>query len=81
MGHAREKPLRLAEKLLQIRLQLDLSQTDLIAHLGLEDKLIREDVSKFERGVREPNLLTLLAYARAAKISTDALIDDNIDIF
>ena len=76
MGHAREKVLKLPEKLLQIREHLKLSQNELVKHLNLEEKLTREDVSKFERGVREPSLPVLLSYARSVNISTDILIDD-----
>ena len=77
---SREKPERLAEKLLQIRLALDLSQGDLLSRLGLTERLNRDDVSKYERGVREPSLPVLLRYARAAGISTDVLIDDELDL-
>lgn len=77
---SREKPQRLAEKLLQIRLELNLSQNEMLRHLGLEEKLIRSDISKYERGVREPSLLILLEYARAINIPTDVLIDDNLDL-
>ena len=80
MGHLREKPERLAEKLLSIREDLKLSQNELIRYLQLEGKLLREDISKFERGVREPTLKTLLSYARAVGISTDILIDDELDL-
>lgn len=81
MGHApREKVLRLPEKLLQIREHLGLSQNGIIKHLGLEDKLTREDISKFERGIREPNLRTILLYARAVQTTTDILIDDELDL-
>ena len=38
---SREKPERLAEKLLQIRLALDLSQGDLLSRLGLSERLAR----------------------------------------
>jgi transcriptional regulator with XRE-family HTH domain len=36
-------------------------------------------VSEYEKGIREPNLLVLLAYARAAGISVEEIIDDDID--
>ena len=62
--------------LIQIREHLELSQNELVKHLNLEEKLTREDVSKFERGVREPSLPVLLSYARSVNISTDILIDD-----
>jgi transcriptional regulator with XRE-family HTH domain len=77
---SREKPQRLAEKLLQIRLKLNLSQNEMLRYIGLEEKLIRSDISKYERGVREPSLLVLLAYAKSIGISTDVLIDDERDL-
>ena len=77
---SREKPERLAEKLLQIRLALDLSQGDLLSRFGLSERLNRDDVSKYERGVREPSLPVLLRYARSVGISTDVLIDDELDL-
>lgn len=80
MGHAREQTERLAAKLKQIREDLNLSQGELIKFLGLEDKLNREDISKFERGVREPPLMVIVKYARAINISTDFLIDDELDL-
>ena len=81
MGRAaREKPERLAEKLLQIRLYLDLSQDGMLARLGLDEKLFRSAVSGYELGTREPSLPVLLKYARSVRISTDVLIDDELDL-
>lgn len=77
MGHSREKALNLPQKLLQIREHLGLSQNELVRQLGLENKVSREDISKFERGVREPPLPTLLKYAQSVGVSTDILIDDS----
>lgn len=81
----RRKPVRLPEKLLAIRVQLGLSQGGLIRHLGLEDQIERDYISKFERGILEPTLDVLLAYARA--ISTtghgeflETIVDDNMDL-
>jgi transcriptional regulator with XRE-family HTH domain len=37
-------------------------------------------ISEFERGLREPSLLALLEYARLAGVSTDVLIDDEIEL-
>jgi len=37
-------------------------------------------VSEFEAGRREPSLLVLLKYARAASVTVDALIDDDLDL-
>ncbi|MET0462739.1 MAG: helix-turn-helix transcriptional regulator [Chitinophagaceae bacterium] len=77
---AREKPARLAEKLTYIREALSLSQDELIWQLGLNNRLTREEVSKYERGLRVPSLLTLLKYARAAGVTVDILIDDELDL-
>lgn len=76
----RERPARLGDKLTEIRLSLKLSQNSMLRHLGLEDKLTREELSAYERGVREPTLLTLLKYAQASGIYVDVLIDDNVDL-
>ena len=77
---ARIKPERLAEKLLQIRVALGLSQTECLYRLGLEDFLEYKRISDFETGKAEPPLLVLLRYARAVNISTDSLIDDDLDL-
>ena len=76
----RQRPARLAEKLTQIRISLGLSQNEMISRLGLSNELIREAVSAFELGTREPPLPILLRYARVAGISTDLLIDDELDL-
>jgi len=81
MGRAaREKPERLAEKLLQIRLALDLSQDAILVQLGVDEKLFRSAVSGYELGTREPSLPVLLRYARLVGVSTDVLIDDELDL-
>jgi transcriptional regulator with XRE-family HTH domain len=81
----RKKPARLAEKLLAIRQSLNLSQDGLIRHLSLEDEIERDYVSKFERGILEPTLTILLAYARAISSTghgefLETLIDDMQDL-
>lgn len=77
---SREKPKRLAEKLLQIRLTLELSQNQMLEKLGLNDKVFRSAISGYELGTREITLPLLLKYARLAKISTDVLIDDDLQL-
>lgn len=81
----RLRPARLTEKLLLIRRELGLSQGGLVRHLGLENQIGRDYVSKFERGLLEPTLDVLLAYARAISSSKsgeilEAIIDDDKDI-
>ena len=80
MGHKAEKPKRLAKKLLQIRETLGLSQNGLVSHLGLTGQVSQGKISEFETGRREPSLLVLLKYARAAGISMDVLVDDKMDL-
>lgn len=76
----RARPAKLAEKLTQIRSHLGLSQNEMVRRLGLGDDLTREELSAYERGTREPSLLVLLRYARAANIYADALIDDELEL-
>jgi transcriptional regulator with XRE-family HTH domain len=77
---ARQRPERLAEKLLQIRSALGLSQSELLWRLGLGEVISYKKISDYERGEREPSLLILLQYARAVNVSTDVLIDDELDL-
>ena len=79
-SRARPKPKRLADKLLRIRLALDLSQGGMLARLSLDESHFRSAVSGYELGTREPPLPVLLAYARLAGVSTDVLIDDELDL-
>jgi transcriptional regulator with XRE-family HTH domain len=78
--YSRQKPARLAEKLLHIRTALGLSQNEIIRRLGLDDLLTQSRISGYELGTREPSLPTLLMYARLAGVSTDILIDDEVDL-
>lgn len=81
MGRAsREKPVHLAEKLLQIRAALGLSQNGMLERLGIAEQSYRNYISDFENGVREPSLPVLLRYARIAAVCLDALVDDEIEL-
>jgi transcriptional regulator with XRE-family HTH domain len=81
MGRAKRwKPKRLTAKLIQIRTDRELSQNEMVVALGLKGKIVREDISTFERGLREPPYPVLLRYARLAGVSTDVLIDDKLDL-
>ena len=75
---ARVKPDRLAEKLIQIRTALGLSQNELIRRLDVD--LTQNRISEYETGKGEPPLPVLLRYARLVGISTDVLIDDELDL-
>jgi len=77
---SRDKPTKLGKKLAEIRTYLGVSQDGLVRALGLSAKLTRNDISKYERGLREPALAVLLKYARAAKVNVEVLIDDELDL-
>jgi transcriptional regulator with XRE-family HTH domain len=76
----RPKPKRLAEKLLHIRLALNLSQNDLIKRLDFEKEIVQGTISTYELGKREPSLPLLLRYARLAGVCVDVLIDDAVEV-
>ena len=81
MGKAvRERPARLAEKLLHIRKALGLSQNGLIRRMGLTGEIVQADISTYEIDQREPPLKVLLAYARAANVAVESVIDDDLDL-
>ena len=77
---ARIRPERLPEKLLQIRLALGLSQSELLRRLGLEEQMDYRRISEFERGTTEPHLTVLLQYARAAGVHLEDIVDDELDL-
>jgi transcriptional regulator with XRE-family HTH domain len=81
MGRAsRWKPERLAEKLLNIRLALGLSQNEMRRRLALPDEILQGSISGYELGTRIPPLPVILRYAQAAGICTDVLLNDGLDL-
>jgi len=77
-GRMRQK--HLAEKLLQIRLALGLSQTEMLKRLGFEEVIDYKRISEYELGKNEPPLAILLQYARVAGVCLDSLVDDEVDL-
>lgn len=71
---------RLAKKLKRIRLDLGLSQNQILERLGFADQLFRSNISQYERGHRVPSPTVLLAYARLANVDLAVLIDDELDL-
>ena len=78
--YPRLRQKRLPEKLRAIRDALGLSQSEMLRRLGAEELIEYNRISEFESGKREPPLLILLLYARAVNVSTDVLIDDDLDL-
>lgn len=77
---ARQKPKRLAEKLVQIRTALGLSQSEMLRRLDVEDQIDYTAISKYELGRNEPSLIILLRYARVAGVHMETLVDDEMDL-
>ena len=80
MGSARPRPRRLAEKLLQIRQSLALSQSDLVKQMGVAQMIHYTNISKYELDKNEPPLMILLAYAKLAQVHLEVIVDDEIDL-
>lgn len=76
----RKRPSRLAEKLLEVRVKLGLSQGAMVSRLGMDGELERDYISKYERGILEPPLHVLCAYADTANVFLDALARDYLDL-
>lgn len=75
---ARQKPKRLAEKLLAVRHKLGLSQSQLARLLEFDKGTAR--ISEYEHGIREPDLLTLLSYAKLTRMPLEVLVDDKREL-
>lgn len=80
MGNPRPRPRRLGSKLLQIRQGLGLSQSQMLAKLGLEEKMHYGRISQYENDEREPTLMTLLAYAHVAGVHLEDIVSDDLDL-
>jgi len=82
MGRSyRQRPTRLAAKLHEVRIQMEITQEQMIERLGrVASTLYPASISQYESGKREPPLPVLLQYARLAGIPVDMLIDDEQDL-
>src|ERR1044072_6514771 len=79
MGRRRPKQEHLAQKLLQIRKKLDISQDRMPERLGRPD-LHPGRISEYEQNVREPVQSVLMAYSRLARIHLEDIVNDNVDL-
>jgi transcriptional regulator with XRE-family HTH domain len=85
MGSSRPETARLAEKLRDIRESFGLSQAQMVDRLKDQKlpaalRLYAGNISRFEQGLREPPLLVLLAYAKAAVVTIEVLIDAHLEL-
>ena len=76
----RKVPSRLGQKLMTIRLHLGYTLEDMGDAVGRNDTSRRARVYEWEKGLRQPDLSSLLRYAELVNISTDDLIDDDVNI-
>ncbi len=77
----RPVPARLPEKLLKIRRLLDLTQEQLAEKMShLPSPPHPGHISRFEAGMREPNLIYLLEFSRLSGVSLECLLDDEQDV-
>ena len=79
-GAKRQLPHRLPAKLRLIREALGYTQEEMVRQLGLEGKMPRSYLSRFETGEREPPLEILLKYSELARVWINALVDDGVDL-
>jgi transcriptional regulator with XRE-family HTH domain len=82
MGRSRQtRPHKLAKKLREIRLKLDLSQPQMYERLKEEDVPLHVGyIGSFETGEKVPSLPIVLKYARVAGIAMDLLVDDELEL-
>jgi transcriptional regulator with XRE-family HTH domain len=74
--YRRKSPKRLGSKMREVRLRLDMTQEQVAAQIGTDSGAI----SRFERGLREPSLLELLAFSRMSGVGMEVLVDDKISL-
>jgi transcriptional regulator with XRE-family HTH domain len=82
MGTSRRpRPARLAVKLRQIRASLGLTQAEMFKRLGdTGTRLYVGHIDDYEKDRRVPTLQVVLAYARAAGVQMEAIVDDALDL-
>jgi len=74
--YRRKSPKKLGSKMREVRLRLGMTQEEVAKHLGTDSGAI----SRFERGLRDPSLLEILAFSRMSGVGVELLIDDKISL-
>jgi transcriptional regulator with XRE-family HTH domain len=82
MGTSRRpRPARLAAKLREIRMRLSLTQAEMFERLGdTGTRLYVGHIDDYEKDRRVPTLQVVLAYARAAGVTMEVIVDDELDL-
>lgn len=78
MPRTRKNPIPIevvefGKRIKELRLERKLSQMDVGAALNID----RENVRKYEKGLQEPKLSTVIKFARIFEVSFDDLLDFN----
>lgn len=77
----RPRPARLAAKLRDVRTKLGLTQAEMFELLGDTGTRLRVGhIGEFETDKRVPTLQVVLAYARAAGVLMEVLVDDELEM-
>lgn len=66
-----EEVIKFGKQIKKLRLERKLSQMDVGAALNID----RENVRKYEKGLQEPKLSTVIKFAEVFGISFDELLD------
>jgi transcriptional regulator with XRE-family HTH domain len=70
--YRRKSPKKLGQKMREIRLRLEMTQEEVARQIGTDSGAI----SRFERGLRDPSLLEILAFSQMSGVGVELLIDD-----
>ena len=74
--YRRQSPKKLGQKMREIRLRLDMTQEDVAKHLRTDSG----SISRYERGLRDPSLLEVLAFSRLSGVGMEVLVDDKLGL-
>jgi transcriptional regulator with XRE-family HTH domain len=74
--YRRKSPKKLGSKMREVRLRLEMTQEEVARHLGTDSGAI----SRYERGLRDPSLLEVLAFSRLSGVGVELLIDDKMSL-
>jgi transcriptional regulator with XRE-family HTH domain len=74
--YRRKSPKKLGGKMREVRLRLDMTQEEVARHLETDSGAI----SRYERGLRDPSLLEILAFSRMSGVGVEVLIDDKMGL-
>ena len=74
--YRRESPKKLGAKMREVRLRLDMTQDEVAKSLKTDSG----SISRYERGLRDPSLLELLAFSRMSGVGMEILVDDKMSL-